>query len=282
MRPFANVTRIGTGPPVLFVNGLYQRRQAWEPIAKGLESKFEIILFDFPNQSLDQNGGVADPAFDGPELFEDYILELLAALALSPNEVSACGLSFGASLLRSLHLRRSIDFKQLILIGLFCPELVPFHKQFHRSFLKLLEEHGVERYAELITFWVFSHKWISKNPFSRYLVSSRFKAMFPDEESIRALQRATTADHERGVPPGPFRCPTVVVNGSEDIISPPRYMRPYAERSGAVFSTVDGGHVFTAENLDGSGMLLRHVLAECNPVPAETALTSALLEKPAG
>src|SRR5215470_3988018 len=69
----SHYTRLGSGSPVLLVNGVFQRRQAWDPIAYSLASQFDVILFDFPNQNMDLNGNGADSSFDRPDLYEDYI-----------------------------------------------------------------------------------------------------------------------------------------------------------------------------------------------------------------
>jgi pimeloyl-ACP methyl ester carboxylesterase len=255
-----NYSRVGSGPPVLFVNGVYQRRQAWEPIANALASSFEVILFDFPNQSLDLNGGAADPSFDRPEQYEGYVLDLLDALSLDPKDVMACGLSFGSGLLRSLHLRRNVDFRKLVLIGAYPPELTGFNKLFNKVFQQTLETHGIDCYASLICFWFFSHKWLGDNPMAHALIVKRYKTMFADGESIKALFRATAAEQARGVPDGNMRCDSVFVNGTEDAVSPPQAMECYAKSVGAGFRSIAGGHVFTGENPDLAAALLRDIL----------------------
>lgn len=255
-----NYTRVGSGAPVLFVNGSYQRRRAWDQIASLLAADFEVISFDFPNQSLDFNGGAPDPAFDRPEQYEDYILRVLDALALGPRDVIACGLSFGSSLLRSLHLRRRIDFKQLVLMATDSPELSGFYKQFNRASREVLETQGIESYVGFMIFWYFSRKWFNENPMMREVVAGQYKVMFAGEGSMQALFRAHAADQERGVPAGTVRCPTVVINGAEDAITPPHYVKPYVESIGASLRSIEGGHVFAAESPQRTAALLREIL----------------------
>jgi pimeloyl-ACP methyl ester carboxylesterase len=258
-------TRLGSGAPVLLVNGVFQRRQAWDPIAYFLASQFDVILFDFPNQNMDLNGNGADSSFDRPDLYEDYILDFLGALSLNPKDVMACGLSFGSNLLRNMHLSRGVDFKKLVLIGAYCPALLGFYKQFNRAFSNALETYGVECFASFITFWFFSQKWLSENPLAHEFLTSRYKVMFPDESGIRALCKAAVAEQERGIPDGRMRCEAVIVNGVDDAISPPRYMEPYAASVGASFCSVDGGHAFTAESPEMAAALLLEILARDNP-----------------
>lgn len=217
-------------------------------------------MFDFPNQNLHTNGGVARPDFDDPEAFENYLLEFLSFLGFRPKETALCGLSIGASFLRSLHLGKKVEFKHLLLIGLHGPDLLNFHRQFTYAFRNLLEADGVERYASLIAFWFFSHSWMSANPVFYELFKARYKEMFADGESIRALLRANDRDFRRGVPEGTFRCPTAIINGDQDIISPPSLIKNYAEKSNANFYTVSGGHVFTAECPEFVGRFLGSIL----------------------
>src|SRR5262249_53216353 len=128
-----------------------------------------------------------------------------------------------------------------------------------------LETYGVECFASFITFWFFSQKWLSENPMAHEFLASRYKAMFPDENGIKALCKAAVAEQERGIPDGRMRCQAVIVNGVDDAISPPRYMEPYAASVGASFCAVDGGHAFTAESPDMASALLLEILAQGDP-----------------
>lgn len=255
-----NYTRVGSGAPLLLVNGSFQRRVAWKPIAKVLASNFEVITFDFPNQSVDFNGGTSEPSFDRPEMYEDYLLALLEALSLNSKDVTACGLSFGSSLLKSLHLRRGVDFKRLVLMGLDSPDLAGFYEQYNRAASEILETHGIEWYISFMIFWYFSHQWFNENPKIRELVASQYKVMFAAPGSLQALFRAHVADQERGFPTGKVRCPTVAVNGIEDTINPPKHVQRYAESIGASFRCAEGGHVFTVEAPEAAAKLLREIL----------------------
>lgn len=255
-----NYTRVGSGAPVLLVNGSYQRRVAWKPIAKALASNFEVITFDFPNQSVDFNGGTAEPTFDRPEMYEDYLLAFLESLSLDPKDVTACGMSFGCSLLKSLHLRRGVDFKRLVLMGLDSPDLAGFYEQYNRAAREILETYGIEWYVSFMIFWYFSHNWFNENPKIRELVASQYKVMFAASGSMEALFRAHVADQERGFPTGRVRCPTFALNGVDDAINPPKYVKRYAESIGATFRCAEGGHVFTVEAPEAAAALLCKIL----------------------
>lgn len=138
---------------MLFVNGLYQARHTWEPIATALASSFECLLFDFPNQNLPQNDGVPDPAFDSPEAYGDYILAAAQEFGVPLDKLVVCGLSSGALFLRSLHLERGLDFKALVLLSVNPPELAKFHALLNIEFERLLGKVGVGSYAAMINLW---------------------------------------------------------------------------------------------------------------------------------
>lgn len=257
-------TRIGKGQPVLLVNGTYQRRESWEPVANLLEDVCECILFDFPNQNAPANKTDPDPSFDRPEMFEDYILDVIRTLSFEPEQLTVCGLSLGSSLLRSLHLRRGVNFRKLVLCGLHCPELYNFYKLFNKEYIDLLEADTVERYAGLIGFWFFSHKWLADTPSAHRMIKALFRKAFPEKASIAAIVRAMGGEFHRGPPGGKFRCPTVIATGEQDVLCPPRYMQGYAERSDALFRTVEGGHVFVFESPQATANLLREILEQDN------------------
>jgi pimeloyl-ACP methyl ester carboxylesterase len=257
-----HVSRVGSGPPLLFVNGLFQFRGAWQPIAKELQDTFTCISFDFPNQNTVRNGTEPDPNFDRPEQYEDYILHLLESLSLAPEETMICALSWGACLIRSLHLRRGVPFKGLAFIGLHCPELQEFYKLFHQEFQTLLDHGAVEQFMGTILLWFFSQEWWAANAPIHEILKGKFKEMYSREESLHAIHRSAIADFERDFPEGRFRCPTTLLSGEHDPIAPPKYVERYAREVGAAFRKVEGGHIFSGENPRLGAAAIKEALAE--------------------
>jgi pimeloyl-ACP methyl ester carboxylesterase len=257
-----NFTRTGSGPPLLFVNGLFQFRGAWQPIMKGLEESFTCIAFDFPNQNTVRNGTLPDPGFDRPEQYEDYILQVLASLSLTPQETTVCALSWGAGLIRSLHMRRGVPFKGLVLMGLHCPELREFYRLFHQEFQALLADCRVEHFMSTILLWFFSQEWWAANAPIHEILKGKFKEMYGREESLHAIHRSAIADFDRDFPEGKFRCPTTVISGEHDPIAPPKYAERYAREAGAAFRKVEGGHIFAGENPRLGATIIKQALAE--------------------
>lgn len=253
-------TRFGAGPPLLFVSGLFQSRQNWESFMSPLAGSFEVIVSDFPSPAPGASG--AESAIAGPEFLEDQVLALLDSLSLAPRDVNACGMSFGASLLRSLHLRRGVDFKRLVLLSVNCPQLQTLYRQFDRAMLDVLDRGGPTAYAAILPFWLFSRKWLADNPIVHDVIRSRYEAMLGGGDEMRTLMRAASADVERGVPEGRFRCGTVMIHGDEDALTPAKYVQAYAASSGALFCGMEGGHGFLAENPPRALESLRRVLAD--------------------
>jgi pimeloyl-ACP methyl ester carboxylesterase len=254
-------TRLGSGSPLFFINGIYQRRQSWEPITAGLSKSFECITFDFPNQNLADHPENINYAFDKPALYEDHVLELIETLGFTSNEVTGCGLSFGSNLLRNLHLRRNVDFKELVLIGMGSTELLSWMTQFTKSFTDLCDARDLERFAEMFTLWAYSHKWVGDNPIGVEMIKRRFVDLFSGNECIHALHRSVKEDNKLGIPEGRFRCPTTLMNGEEDIICPPHSVSRYARECGAAFCMLDGaGHAFPVEEPERALLALSKVL----------------------
>jgi pimeloyl-ACP methyl ester carboxylesterase len=254
-------TRVGAGTPLIFINGIYQRRQSWGPITSGLSKWFECITFDFPNQNSAECPENINYSFDKPALYEDYVLELIETLGFRSEEVIGCGLSFGSNLLRNLHLRRKVDFKSLVLIGMGSAELLPWTVQFTKSFTKLCDAGDIERFTEMFTLWAYSHKWIGKNPIGVEFMKRRFVDLFSSNECIHALHRTVKEDNRLGIPDGPFRCPTTLMNGEEDIICPPHSISRYAQECGAAFHLMErAGHAFPVEDPENTLSALSKIL----------------------
>lgn len=261
--PFStlNYTSIGEGPPLLFVNGIFQYRQAWQPVVNHLKDSYRCILFDFPNQNTGKNGNGLEPSFDHPDAYEDYILYLLDSLSLKPEETRVCALSWGACLIRTLHFQKHVHFKGLALIGLHCPELWEFYKLFHREFQTLLEDRGSEHFIATIFLWFFSSEWWATNAPIHEILKERFGTIL-HKEGLDALHRSAIADFERGYPEGRFSCPTTLISGEHDPLAPPKFVQRYAQAAGADFLQVHGGHMFAGENPELAATILRQVLGD--------------------
>lgn len=252
-------TVIGKGRPLLLVNGLYQWRQLWTTVARELSDSFRCITFDFPNQNILGNGEDADPDFDDPRQFEDHVLALLRQLDVDPAETIGFGLSFGASLLRQLHLGRGVEFGGLVLAGAHDPGLTPFYKLYHDCYGRMLEAQGSEHYLSTFTLWFFSQEWWAINPDAHAMLMARYRTTFANLDAVKALFRAAAADFSREVPAGRYRCPTTYVTGDKDVFTPAHYMHDHARERGAALKVVDGGHAFMGED---PGLAVR-VIREC-------------------
>ena len=251
---------IGSGPPLLFVNALYQPRQTWEPIIARLSESYTCICFDLPNQNLVFHGATAQPDCDTPEAYEAAILQTIDACGFRPEQVIACGLSSGANHLRHLHHTGGVNFRGLVLLGLDPPSLSKFHLAFNIECQSVLEAAGVERYSGLINFWFFSQTWINTNAFAIRYIKRRYAALFEDGQSVKALLRAAVAAYRRPIPADRFRCPTALINGTRDALCPADAMRAYAAEIGAHFGLSEGAHSFPLENAEGAARAIHEAL----------------------
>lgn len=243
-----NCTVYGEGPPLLIVNGLFQWRWNWDKVAKGLSRHYKCVTFDFPNQNARMNASAVRHDWHTPTPYEDHILQVIDALGHRPQDVRICALSWGGSLVRSLHLRRGIDFKALAMIGLPPPELNEFYRIWHAELLALLDRHGVDAFVGTSLFWFFSHEWWAENSPAHASMRQKMAEMFSDGDSVRALFMSAITDVDRATPEGRFRCPTTFFTGQHDMFCPADRIEDYAARCGAKAVTAPGGHVFTTEN----------------------------------
>jgi pimeloyl-ACP methyl ester carboxylesterase len=243
-----NCTSYGDGPPLLIVNGLFQWRWNWDKVAKGLGKHYRCVTFDFPNQNARLNAAAVQHDWVTPHPYEDHILEVIDTLGYKPAEVRICALSWGGSLVRSLHLRRGVDFKALAMIGLPPPELNEFYRIWHSELLTLLDRHGVDAFVGTSLFWFFSHEWWAENSPAHDSMRQKMAEMFSDGDSVRALFMSAISDVDRAAPEGRFRCPTTFLTGRHDMFCPADRVQRYAAACGAHAVTTPGGHVFTSED----------------------------------
>jgi pimeloyl-ACP methyl ester carboxylesterase len=104
---------VGSGPPVLLINGLGASHAMWEPVAQGLEG-CEVITFDAPG--VGKSGPSITPT-SVPGLAR-LVRELLAQL--DRERVDVLGYSFGGAIAQELARSAPDSVRRLVLAGSTC------------------------------------------------------------------------------------------------------------------------------------------------------------------
>jgi pimeloyl-ACP methyl ester carboxylesterase len=213
------------GPKVVLVNGLGGVQAAWLHQARGLLDHFQVLTYD-------HRGVGASEVVDEPVTMATYALDLVRLLdELEWKEpVRALGLSFGGRVLQELVLRWPERIDRLVLGGTSCGG--EGHEagddEAHlalRAIAGATEEDWLQKIAPAL----FGPKYIERYP-ERVLHLARWRARHPGDPRGIARQWEAWASFDTCDRLGEIRCPTLIVHGREDRLSPVRNAEVLHER----------------------------------------------------
>lgn len=253
----------GSGPPVLYLHGVYLNHVTWHPIADELGSRFHHVIPDLPGFGESEKPPPARFAYD-VDAFSGAIVDLYGALGLGRATVIGHGL--GGAIAITLAARHPELVSRLVLIDAAWHELGPslatrvanvpllgglvvkqllgrtiFRAYFRSTLLApdaVLEDSRIDRYYDLFN-----------TPAARGSALATLRAT--------ADTRTVTAFTPR------VETPTLVLWGRHDKVSPAAFgQRLGREIRGARFELVDSGHCPQEERPREVGALIRRFLDE--------------------
>lgn len=237
----------GSGPALLFVNGLYNGSHAWTPYLRELKQTHRVASFDFPTVGHGTN------EWCGFREQQQVIRGVLSELELAPENVVAVGVSGGANLLRCMHTGpEPLNFRGLVLLAPNPGGLTQFFKQLHDSYLTVLEKYGVEAFwrASLHTF--YAPEFFNANRGVYELLIETLSDTFDgDPGRLAQLIKGLFEDNTLERPATRFTVPVLVLQGQKDVLIPRENMERYVETCEArplVYEVIRGGHGFPFEN----------------------------------
>ncbi|MBI2370698.1 MAG: alpha/beta fold hydrolase [Deltaproteobacteria bacterium] len=209
----------GHGLPLVFLHGLGASAQLWQDLFPLYRDHYRVIAADTRG-----HGESAKPA--GPYSIAQFAGDWAALLAaLGVRQACLVGLSMGGAIAMELALAHPERVAALVLADTWSYPDPEFCGQLDRRVLRG-SEGGVEAYAREASTQVFSPTYRAAHPeaVERYVESRRQLPLEP----LLAATRACLAFHIRGRL-GAIRVPTLVLVGSEDVLTPPRLARAIHE-----------------------------------------------------
>ena len=213
-------TRDGAGPPVLLIHGVGGDAGNWDPIAKRLRARFDVMAMD-----LRGHGG--SDLIRGHVDVDDFARD--AVQVLDDAGVGRCGVagfSLGGAVALALALHFPERVNKLALIGTVCGRS-PQQQARALERVEYLQQHGTAALAEGNRERWFSEAFRRANP---EVVDRRVaQVSASDTESyLRAFTIFCTAEfadrlHE-------IRVSTLVVTGEHDVAATPGMARAMGER----------------------------------------------------
>lgn len=255
------ITDLGEGQPLLIINGLYQDRSSWEPLAKKLAEKLRVITFDFPNQG----DMPVDLDYNTISKFSGYVSDLMDDLHLDASKTIIMGLSTGAVIIRHMLSEKKIIFKAQFLFSMPTSGLSNFYNQFYQSVSDSFHNGGIEGMVRATMFINFSPLFLNKLPIFCNAISSAFiKRYTGREKAIEALLKLQFEDECVDAQAVHFETPTFIVSGTTDNIIPKSNMVNYASNctgSNIEVFEIPGGHVFPLEDPEKTAEYMLHKLS---------------------
>ena len=228
---------VGSGPPLVMIMGYGSTMNLWEPaLLDALAARYQVIVFDNRGMGLTE-AGARDFSL---EQFADDTAGLLDALGVPQADV--LGWSMGSSIAEELALRHPAKVGRLILYASECDEdMFPASAKVVQQLTDATgtpEERGM-RFVSLLfpAAWLQGHGDRVKDIFYRPLgvidprsVARQAQAMGKWKGCCDRL--------------GDIRAPTLIITGSEDVITPPQNSQYLAEKiAGAQLAQIAGaGH----------------------------------------
>ncbi len=213
---------IGSGHPLLLINGFASPMDTWNPpVLSLLAQAFRVIVFD--NRGTGYSTASGEP-FSIP-LFAADTAALMDILGITRAHI--LGLSMGASIAQELVLAHPDRVERLVLAAGTCggPEMIPVRKE---TWDRLVDKSGSpEELADRMFSVLFPKEWLAMHDPWQYCPEVHETTT----EEIAARQEAAffgwSGSWER-LPK--IRCPALVITGSDDYVIPPENSRILASR----------------------------------------------------
>lgn len=239
----------GSGPPLVMINGFRSTMSMWDPaLLELLEKKYELILFD--NRGVGFSTDTAENQTTIPQMADDTF-GLIRALGL--NHVCVLGWSMGGRIAQQLAVRHPEIVEKLILCAtnaggshsvspsddvlkkLNSPESTTEEK------LSLLFPDSPEGKAAGLSYYARLSRAIESGSVPRDVQVS--KQTIERQTIARGASWNQSEANYKAL--ADIKIPTLVADGIEDVINPPKNARIIADKIPFAWSAFfDGGHAF--------------------------------------
>ena len=223
------------GIPLILLNGLFADLHSWDEAMTYL-ADFRVLRYDGRGQGCSPSPkGVYDLA----TLLGDLVA-LLVETALPPAHV--VGISNGGCLGLELAAKAPARVRRLVAADCYLT-VSPLTRLKIQSWLLAHETGGPAHRFDVAAPWVWSETTLAANPDA--IEAYRLKASVHKDSAVQGLLRGALT-HQ--IDTAAIRTETLLLAGSEDLLTPPFSMRAMARQiAGAKFQEVPGAHASLLE-----------------------------------
>jgi len=251
------VHEAGEGTPLLLVHGFPFDHSMWDRQIEALSGKCRVIAPDLPGFGASLLPGERLTM----ELVADYLAEMLSVLQVK-EPVVFCGLSMGGYVAWQFWARHRRQLKALVLCDTRAAADTEQTRDYrHRTAEQVLRE-GPVQLAEGMIPKLFAPRSLEDQP--ELIERVRAMILSTRPETIAAALRAMAARAEMTDRVAQIDCPTLLICGEHDAISPPEEMRQIAlaiPRARLVL-VPEAGHMAPLENPDAVNRAMEQFLEE--------------------
>jgi pimeloyl-ACP methyl ester carboxylesterase len=250
----------GSGIPVLFVHGFPLSHAMWRPQIEGLAAHCRVIAPDLRGfgESEVSSGKVT------LEQFADDLAALVDCLGVT-EPVVFCGLSMGGYIAWPFWRKHRARVRAMILCDTRAVPDAPEAAEGRRKMADRVEAEGPQVAAEAMLPKFFAKGTLARQPHLEEFTRQTILANSP--QGIAAAQRGMAEREDATGLLASIDVPTLVLVGTEDVISTPDEMRNIANAlPHAQFVEVpDAGHMATLENPGMVNGAMQKFLARLSP-----------------
>ncbi len=226
-------------PPVLLITGLSGDSRMWGELVPPLAASFRVIAFDNrdsgQSQRVDEPYAILDMARDAAGLLE----------SLGIARAHVVGHSMGSAIGQELAISFPSLVDRLALLGTFdAPD--PRGAALFRGFASLRREMPRDEYLRLTLPWSFTYLEYEQPGFIERLVHDVMDDPLYQEPDAYDRQMEATIAFDSRERLGSISCPTLLVFGEDDVLTPMRFAHEMSPRiAGSRLVTLSGtGHGF--------------------------------------
>lgn len=227
----------GTQTPLVLIHGLSGNSSAWRLLLPYLEKNFQLICYDMR--------GSGQTRFDGKAFSISDLADDLAALLdfLNINKAHILGHSMGGTIAQNFAARYPEKTNQLILLHSRVQNSF-VSQRFWEGMINLRKKYAIplQELVELGASWSFSPRFLENSDNIQMLKA--FVGNYPYPQSVEnfELQANALKMFDGRVFASKLTMPTLIISGSEDILTPANPMRKLAKvLSHATYIEQEGG-----------------------------------------
>jgi 3-oxoadipate enol-lactonase len=246
----------GQGSPLLFIHGFPLDHTMWRHQIAEFRNTHRVLAVDLPGfgKSPTASGEMSIAGF------ADQLAEFLDQIGVT-EPVTLCGLSMGGSISLQFALRHPEKLSRLILCDCRAVADAPEAQKMRHDLADRVLKQGPEFVAQAMAARLFAASTLAQQSQVVESIQAIIRSTAPSSIAGGSRALANREDVVDGL--GEIAIPTLVLVGSEDIISPPDEMQQIAQRlPQATLAVIQGaGHMAPLEAPTETNAAIRDWLA---------------------